>query len=86
MKDNYAFKQRLTCILPNIMDSAWYNLNYKPLFLFVFKSVFQMGELEGEKKIERNKYGGRREIPVTQSSSSHPNIPYLTEAVPTTFP
>lgn len=49
MKDNYAFKQRLTCILSNIIDSAWYNLNYKPLLLFSFKSVLRMGVLEGDK-------------------------------------
>lgn len=49
MKDNYAFKQRLTCILSNIIDSAWCNLNYKPLLLFSFKSVLRMGVLEGDK-------------------------------------
>lgn len=49
MKDNYAFKQRLTCILSNIIDSAWCNLNYTPLLLFGFKSVLRMGELKEDK-------------------------------------
>jgi hypothetical protein len=67
MKDNYAFKQRLTCILSNIIDSAWCSLNYKPLFLFGFKSASRMEELKGEKKkLGRKEYRDRKESRVTQ--------------------
>lgn len=81
MKDNYAFKQRLTCILSNIIDSAWCNYNYKPLPLFGFKSVLRMGELKrithGKERIcsQRRKRGNPDFF-----CPMHSNTPYSTEA------
>lgn len=66
MRDNYAFKPRLTCVLPHIMGSAWCNLNFKPLLLFGFKSVLRTGESEGEGKLARKEWGGGAEEKVRQ--------------------
>lgn len=71
MKVNYAFKQRLTCILSNIMDSAWCNLNYKPLLLFGFKSVLRMGELEGDKCGKERIWSHQRKRGSPGFSSAH---------------
>lgn len=84
MKDNYAFKQRLTCILPNT-DSAWCNLNYEPLLLFGFKSVLRTGDSEGERKLVRKECGGRGESEVAQTSACSPQYSSFVEATPTDF-